>query len=151
MFFKTFGPFIDRTAEGLDRKQKGVREKGNDMQQRAAGWNRISVTVSAHGVSALPTELQGRPQKPKCFLQQVFTLMLSSKTFFRFFTYGDLPLEQHLKQIEEEALSKFERISPNTEVPSQPHWSSPVSSNYRLQREVFLLILSEESSNTSAR
>ncbi|XP_044075003.1 presequence protease, mitochondrial [Siniperca chuatsi] len=43
----------------------------------------------------------------------------------RFFTYGDLPLEQHLKQIQEEALSKFERINPNTEVPSQPHWSSP--------------------------
>ncbi|XP_036940263.1 presequence protease, mitochondrial [Acanthopagrus latus] len=43
----------------------------------------------------------------------------------RFFTYGDLPLEQHLQQIEEEALSKFDRINPNTEVPSQPHWSSP--------------------------
>lgn len=43
----------------------------------------------------------------------------------RFFTYGDLPLENHLKQIQEEALAKFERIDPNTEVPSQPHWSSP--------------------------
>lgn len=43
----------------------------------------------------------------------------------RFFTYGNLPLEQHLKQIQEEALSKFERINPNSEVPSQPHWSSP--------------------------
>ncbi|XP_040910591.1 presequence protease, mitochondrial isoform X2 [Toxotes jaculatrix] len=43
----------------------------------------------------------------------------------RFFTYGDLPLEQHLKQIEEEALSKFECINPNTEVPPQPHWNSP--------------------------
>ncbi|KAM9349611.1 presequence protease, mitochondrial isoform 1-T1 [Symphorus nematophorus] len=43
----------------------------------------------------------------------------------RFFTYGDLPLEQHLKQIEEEALCKFDRINPNTEVPSQPHWGSP--------------------------
>ncbi|TKS79374.1 Presequence protease, mitochondrial [Collichthys lucidus] len=43
----------------------------------------------------------------------------------RFFTYGDLPLEQHLKQIEEEALSRFDRIDPNTEVPSQSHWSSP--------------------------
>ncbi|KAM4551302.1 presequence protease, mitochondrial [Odontesthes bonariensis] len=43
----------------------------------------------------------------------------------RFFTYGDLPLENHLKQIQEEALSKFERIDPNTEVPSQPHWTSP--------------------------
>uniref|UniRef100_A0A3P9ILL0 Presequence protease, mitochondrial n=1 Tax=Oryzias latipes TaxID=8090 RepID=A0A3P9ILL0_ORYLA len=43
----------------------------------------------------------------------------------RFFTYGDLPLENHLKQIHEEALSKFERIDPKTEVPSQPHWTSP--------------------------
>uniref|UniRef100_A0A3P8X2P7 Presequence protease, mitochondrial n=1 Tax=Cynoglossus semilaevis TaxID=244447 RepID=A0A3P8X2P7_CYNSE len=43
----------------------------------------------------------------------------------RFFTYGDLPLEQHLEQIEDEALSKFERIDPNTAVPCQPLWSSP--------------------------
>lgn len=44
----------------------------------------------------------------------------------RFFTYGDLPLEQHLKQINEEALSKFGRIDPNTQVPAQPRWSNPV-------------------------
>ncbi|KAF7651655.1 hypothetical protein LDENG_00107570 [Lucifuga dentata] len=43
----------------------------------------------------------------------------------RFFTYGNLPLEQHLKQIEEEALSRFERINPKTQVPPQPHWTSP--------------------------
>lgn len=43
----------------------------------------------------------------------------------RFFTYGDLPLENHLKQIQEEALSRFDRIDPNTEVPSQSHWTSP--------------------------
>lgn len=53
------------------------------------------------------------------------------KLFSRFFTYGDLPLEQHLKQIEEEALSKFERINPNTEVPAQPRWSSPVGPSSR--------------------
>ncbi|KAK7944639.1 hypothetical protein WMY93_000367 [Mugilogobius chulae] len=38
----------------------------------------------------------------------------------RFFTYGDLPLEQHLQQIQQEALCKFERIDPKTEVPPQP-------------------------------
>uniref|UniRef100_A0A672P573 Presequence protease, mitochondrial n=1 Tax=Sinocyclocheilus grahami TaxID=75366 RepID=A0A672P573_SINGR len=43
----------------------------------------------------------------------------------RFFTYGDLPLEQHLQQIEEEALSKFERAEPNTAVPPQKHWDKP--------------------------
>lgn len=54
--------------------------------------------------------------------------------FPRFFTYGDLPLERHLKQIEEEALAKFECIDPKTEVPAQPRWSCPVSSSLsRLQ------------------
>ncbi|XP_064201881.1 presequence protease, mitochondrial isoform X1 [Anguilla rostrata] len=43
----------------------------------------------------------------------------------RFFTYGDLPLERHLKQIQEEALSKFERIEPDTSVPSLTHWDRP--------------------------
>ncbi|KAJ8272468.1 hypothetical protein GJAV_G00089420 [Gymnothorax javanicus] len=43
----------------------------------------------------------------------------------RFFTYGDLPLEQHLKQIQDQALCKFERIDPNTAVPSQRPWSKP--------------------------
>ncbi|XP_029811459.1 presequence protease, mitochondrial [Suricata suricatta] len=43
----------------------------------------------------------------------------------RFFTYGDFPLEQHLKQIHEEALSKFEKIEPNTAVPAQKPWDKP--------------------------
>uniref|UniRef100_A0A674BL39 Pitrilysin metalloproteinase 1 n=1 Tax=Salmo trutta TaxID=8032 RepID=A0A674BL39_SALTR len=47
----------------------------------------------------------------------------------RFFTYGDLPLEQHLKQIQEEALSKFERTEPDTAVPNQPHWDRPYTAD----------------------
>uniref|UniRef100_A0A3B4CUM0 Presequence protease, mitochondrial n=1 Tax=Pygocentrus nattereri TaxID=42514 RepID=A0A3B4CUM0_PYGNA len=43
----------------------------------------------------------------------------------RFFTYGDLPLEQHLKQIEEEALCKFQRTDPDTAVPAQTLWDKP--------------------------
>ncbi|XP_044281097.1 presequence protease, mitochondrial isoform X2 [Varanus komodoensis] len=43
----------------------------------------------------------------------------------RFFTYGNLPLEQHLKQIDEEALNKFQRIEPNTAVPPQQLWDKP--------------------------
>ncbi|XP_032092968.1 presequence protease, mitochondrial [Thamnophis elegans] len=43
----------------------------------------------------------------------------------RFFTYGDFPLEQHLKQIHEEALCKFQKIEPNTTVPSQQIWDKP--------------------------
>ncbi|KAI5262151.1 Presequence Protease [Manis pentadactyla] len=43
----------------------------------------------------------------------------------RFFTYGNFPLEQHLKQIHEEALSKFQKIEPSTTVPSQKPWDKP--------------------------
>ncbi|XP_053120937.1 presequence protease, mitochondrial isoform X2 [Hemicordylus capensis] len=43
----------------------------------------------------------------------------------RFFTYGNFPLEQHLKQIQEEALSKFQKIEPNTAVPPQKLWDHP--------------------------
>nr|XP_056713996.1 presequence protease, mitochondrial [Euleptes europaea] len=43
----------------------------------------------------------------------------------RFFTYGNFPLEQHLKQIHDEALSKFQKIKPNTGVPPQQLWNKP--------------------------
>ncbi|XP_063048469.1 presequence protease, mitochondrial-like, partial [Engraulis encrasicolus] len=43
----------------------------------------------------------------------------------RFFTYGDLPLEQHLQQIEEEALSRFQKTEPDTAVPAQSPWNTP--------------------------
>uniref|UniRef100_A0A2K6SEG9 Presequence protease, mitochondrial n=1 Tax=Saimiri boliviensis boliviensis TaxID=39432 RepID=A0A2K6SEG9_SAIBB len=43
----------------------------------------------------------------------------------RFFTYGNFPLEQHLKQIHEEALSKFQKIEPSTVVPAQTPWDKP--------------------------
>ncbi len=38
VFCGLFWVFIYRTAEGLNRKWGG--ERGNDMQQRATGWNR---------------------------------------------------------------------------------------------------------------
>ena len=47
--------------------------------------------------------------------------------FCRFYTYGTFPLENHLKLINEEALSKFTVISPGTEVPDEPTWTEPVT------------------------
>jgi Zn-dependent M16 (insulinase) family peptidase len=42
-----------------------------------------------------------------------------------FFTYGSLPLKEHLKFIETRVLGRFNRIDPNTDVPAQPRWPSP--------------------------
>ncbi|XP_075406246.1 presequence protease, mitochondrial [Tenrec ecaudatus] len=43
----------------------------------------------------------------------------------RIFTYGNFQLENHLKQIDEEALSKFQKIEPSTTVPAQTPWDKP--------------------------
>jgi Zn-dependent M16 (insulinase) family peptidase len=43
----------------------------------------------------------------------------------RFFTYGDLPVQQHLNFINEHALSKFGKIDPKTEVPDEKRFTEP--------------------------
>nr|CAB3264904.1 presequence protease, mitochondrial-like [Phallusia mammillata] len=45
-----------------------------------------------------------------------------------FITYGDMPMENHLQQINK-ALQRFEKINPGTEVPLQTKWSGPKSSS----------------------
>ncbi|MCU0555766.1 MAG: insulinase family protein [Desulfobacterales bacterium] len=42
-----------------------------------------------------------------------------------FYTYGDLPLAEHLTFIDRKVLTHFARIDPQTEVISQPRWPAP--------------------------
>jgi len=42
-----------------------------------------------------------------------------------FYTYGNLPLKDHLAFIDGAVLTKFERIDPGTDVDSQPRWQNP--------------------------
>ncbi len=42
-----------------------------------------------------------------------------------FYTYGNLPLREHLNVIAETVLKKYKRINPNTDVASQPRWHTP--------------------------
>jgi len=42
-----------------------------------------------------------------------------------FYTYGDLPLKDHLAFISTAVLSRFDAIDPATDVPSQPRWDAP--------------------------
>ncbi len=58
-----FYAFIDRTA--VEWTGNESRDKGNDMQQRATGWNRTcgncsDGTASVHEALALLNELPGR-------------------------------------------------------------------------------------------
>ena len=47
-----------------------------------------------------------------------------------FYTYGDFPLKGHLEFIEETVLANYDRIDPETDVPSQPRWESPETAAY---------------------
>ena len=47
-----------------------------------------------------------------------------------FYTYGNLPLKDHLAFIEAQVLSQFERIDPGTVVSSQARWDHPQSVSY---------------------
>lgn len=47
----------------------------------------------------------------------------------RFYTYGDLPLAEHLKFINDKYLQGFSKINPGTEVPDEPTWSEPRSNH----------------------
>ncbi len=47
-----------------------------------------------------------------------------------FYTYGNLPLKDHLAFIEVQVLNQFKRIDPGTDVSSQPRWEHPRSATY---------------------
>ncbi len=47
-----------------------------------------------------------------------------------FYTYGNLPLTDHLQYIHDKVLSQFSRIAPDTDVPSQPRWKEPRQAVY---------------------
>ncbi len=47
-----------------------------------------------------------------------------------FYTYGNLPLHDHLDFIQDRVLKHFTPIDPGTDVPSQPRWRRPRTMNY---------------------
>jgi presequence protease len=47
-----------------------------------------------------------------------------------FYTYGTFPLDDHLAFIEKNVLSHYQRIDPETDVPSQPRWEEPRTATY---------------------
>lgn len=47
-----------------------------------------------------------------------------------FYTYGNLPLNDHLTFISDKIMRHFERIDPRTDVPAQPRWEAPRKARY---------------------
>ncbi|MDL1968831.1 MAG: insulinase family protein [Deltaproteobacteria bacterium] len=47
-----------------------------------------------------------------------------------FYTYGNLPLRDHLSFIQSKILKDFTKINPETDVLSQPRWDKPIKATY---------------------
>ncbi len=47
-----------------------------------------------------------------------------------FYTYGNLPLKDHLAFLADKIMSRFTRIDPHTDVPSQTRWNEPRQADY---------------------
>lgn len=47
-----------------------------------------------------------------------------------FYTYGNIPLKDHLEFIQNKILKHSDRIDPKTDVPSQPRWDAPKTVTY---------------------
>ncbi|MFC1814407.1 insulinase family protein [Thermodesulfobacteriota bacterium] len=47
-----------------------------------------------------------------------------------FYTYGNLPLRAHLSFLQDNILKNYERIDPQTEVPTQQRWHEPKTATY---------------------
>ncbi|MFC1826234.1 insulinase family protein, partial [Thermodesulfobacteriota bacterium] len=48
-----------------------------------------------------------------------------------FYTYGNLPLKDHLNFINDKILKHFERIDSQTDVPAEPRWNTPKKAVYQ--------------------
>lgn len=55
----------------------------------------------------------------------------------RFYTYGDMPLREHLQFINENYLKNFERISPSEVVPNEKRWHEPKRINIFAREDPF--------------
>ena len=139
-----FYPNIDRLSfrqeghrleiEGLSEKEWQLVYKGvvyNEMKGAMSSPDQVMVrsmlnamypdTTYSHNSGGDPAVIPTLTHEQlKRFHQRHYH---PSNSFF--YTYGDLPLWEHIRIIHDKVLKQHDRIDPNTEVPPQPRWEGP--------------------------
>ena len=118
---------LELTYDGVVyNEMKGAMSSPDEVMVRSLLHALYPETTYSHNSGGDPAEI------PKLTYAQL-------KAFHRrhyhpsnafFYTYGNLPLKAHLAFIEDTILKDFNRIDPETTVPSQPRWSEPQSVTY---------------------
>ena len=58
---------------------------------------------------------------------ELFWCLWRNNWKYRFMTYGDIPMSEHLEKIDRDVMQHFSKTSPDTSIPAQPRWTVPVS------------------------
>lgn len=145
----SFYPNIDRLSfrqeghrleiEGLPEKERQLVYKGvvyNEMKGAMSSPDQVMVrsmlnamypdTTYRHNSGGDPAVIPTLTHAQlKRFHQRYYH---PSNSFF--YTYGNLPLEEHLRIIYDKVLKRHNRIDPNTTVLPQPRWKEPKRAGY---------------------
>jgi len=154
-FYNLLDVYLDATffpkIEELSFKQEGHRLESVDGGEMGDGNTRLAfkgvVYNEMKGAMSAPNQVMGQSLLSSLFPDTTYRFNSGGDpkhipdlthaqlvAFHRqhyhpsnayFYTYGHLPLADHLAFIESKVLSNFTKIDPGTAVPSQPRWQAP--------------------------
>jgi len=154
-FYNLLDVYLDATffpkIEELSFKQEGHRLESADGGEKGAGHVPLVfkgvVYNEMKGAMSAPNQVMGQSLLSSLFPDTTYRFNSGGDpkhipdltheqlvTFHRrhyhpsnayFYTYGNLPLADHLAFIESKILNNFSKIEPGTDVPSQPRWQAP--------------------------
>ncbi len=121
---------IEADGQGLERlvykgvvynEMKGAMSSPDQVMVRSILKALYPDTTYANNSGGDPSEI---PQLTHAQLREFHRLHYHPSNAY-FYSYGDMPLAEHLAFIEKTVLSRFEALPPQTQVPRQPRWDAP--------------------------
>ncbi len=137
--FKQEGHRLEVKKDSEDAKNPPLHYKGvvyNEMKGAMSSPNQVMVQSILNALYPETTYSYNSGGDPAIIPTLTYDQL---KAFHRrhyhpsnayFYTYGNLPLKNHLSFIHDTVLKNFDRIKPKTDVPSHPRWSKPKRATY---------------------
>lgn len=132
---------LDFSQEGWRLEHENIQDKNSSINFKGVVYNEMkgvfssqqNIFVEAVQNKLLPSHTYGVVSggDPQCIPDLTYEHLKNfHKTHYhpsnaRFFTYGSFPLDDHLRFINENYLTHFQKIDAGTGVPCEPRWSSP--------------------------
>jgi len=107
-------------------EMKGAMSSPDQVMARSLLKTLYPSTTYSNNSGGDPTEIPGLTyDQLRAFHRRYYH---PSNAFF--YTYGNLPLKNHLSFIQDKILINFDRIDPDSTVPAQPRWRQPQRADF---------------------